>query len=308
MDARITKSRLANFLSYDWLKILLAVVFVIAALSVFFTTVRTRPKGEQEYSLFAYSDLTAGEDAPLLGDSLYEKGVFSYDVLLVNAEGFGSNMLANAAFNARRSTGQGNSMFIGNAVFDDGDDTTEDKSMLQQFVEGYLVRTEDGGRKLELLLDARAYFEEAGEYLVRFYGENWREEGATQDAAAVEECFLNRNGKDKRFKTAKQKAQGIESEKGRIAKLRADLLAVEAAFGDGTLTLTTVETEYGAFTVGVCLGNLPGLSKLYYYTQDNGKVKTVEEMNLVLFNNGSAMGDLKFETVSLLRYFLQTYA
>lgn len=303
MDARITKSRLANFLAYDWLKILLAVAAVVAVLSVFFTTVRTRPKGEQEYSLFAYSDLSMGEDAALLGDDLYEKGTFSYDVLLVNAESFSSNMYAGAAFTARRSAGEGNAMFIGNAVLEEGEDA---KSMLRQFVEGYLVQ--DGGQKtLKILLDVKAYMAEADAYLAQYYGENWREEGATLDEEKAAACFLARNGKDKRYKTEAKKAQGIEDEKKRFSKLRSDLLTVEAAFESGVLSYTTITTEDGDFTVGIRLGRLPGLTDLYYYTDAAGN-KSAEELNLVLFNNGDEMGDLKFETVSLLRYLLKEYA
>ena len=64
MDAKITKSRLANLLSYDWLKIIAAILAVVFLLIVFFTTIKTRAREEQIYTVYAYSttDSVSNED------------------------------------------------------------------------------------------------------------------------------------------------------------------------------------------------------------------------------------------------------
>ncbi len=51
MDARISKSRLSNFLSYDWLKILIAVAVAVTAVCVFFSMIKTRARDEQVFSV-----------------------------------------------------------------------------------------------------------------------------------------------------------------------------------------------------------------------------------------------------------------
>ncbi len=94
MDARITKSRLANLLSYDWLKIIAAILAVVLILIVFFTTIKTRARDEQIFTVYAYStpdsvsegdaDMTlySGADADAFSDRALANGVFSYDVLI----------------------------------------------------------------------------------------------------------------------------------------------------------------------------------------------------------------------------------
>ena len=87
MDAKITKERLGNFLSYDWLKILIAVVAVVFALCVFFTSVQTRPRADQEYELYGYTGLVKGSGASGLESRLLGGGL-SYDILTFTFETF----------------------------------------------------------------------------------------------------------------------------------------------------------------------------------------------------------------------------
>ena len=57
MDARITKQRLANLISYDWLKILVTIAAFVLVLVVLFTTTATRPAKEQQIAIYAHTDL-----------------------------------------------------------------------------------------------------------------------------------------------------------------------------------------------------------------------------------------------------------
>ena len=63
MDARITKSRLANLLSYDWLKIVAAILAAVLVICVFFTTVKTRPGKYHTFTVYGYRELVEGGDA-----------------------------------------------------------------------------------------------------------------------------------------------------------------------------------------------------------------------------------------------------
>lgn len=49
MDARITKQRLANMLSYDWLKIIGAIALAAVVFCVFFMMIATRATAGQTF-------------------------------------------------------------------------------------------------------------------------------------------------------------------------------------------------------------------------------------------------------------------
>ncbi len=306
MDARITKSRLSNLLSYDWLKIIAAVAVAIVALCVFFTTVKTRPRAGQHYEILAYSDLQAGTDSSTFASSLGD--VFSYDILKVTAETLSGNPYSGAVFSSLRATGSGNAMFIGNWAQDDGKEETEDKGTLQTFVEGFLVWRDDGTRGLEILLDTEEYLRQAEDYIASAFGENWRENGEIDEAVA-REYFFARNGKDKRFRTQKAKEAGVLQEIGRLEGLREDLAFVDRAFEKGVLSHVVISTEAGDFTVGISLAKLSKLGNLYYYAEkrEDETVHSIEKEALVLLNNGGREGDLVYESVSLIRYLVETY-
>ena len=303
MDAKITKQRLGNLLSYDWLKILAAIAAAVFALTVFFTMVRTRPTAAQRYSVYGYTGLKVGSDFLNLDSSV--GGVFSYDILAVNTESFEGNSYQTMAFSARRAAGEGTVMFVSDYAADDGDETTVEKSPLQTLTEQY--RSDFEGDKYDntLLLDTKQYFSDAQSYLKTFFGENWRE--GTLDEARVRTAFDNRNGKDKRFRYKAEKYEaGVLQERERLLKLREDYLFVEDAVEKGVITHTEITFEDGqTFSSGLCLGKLSSIYNLLCYNA-NG-MQTAEKLNLVIFNNGERLGDLKYETFSFLRYLITKY-
>lgn len=309
MDARITKARLANQLSYDWLKILISVAAVVVAVCVLFTSIATHPRAGQTYEIYAYSDVSAGADFYTLSEDIEKHRVFSYDILEFVNEGFANNPYASAAFTGRRSAGAGTSMFITDYPVDDGNEETEDVGNLTAFVEGYRTFDDEGRYGLHILLDTEEFFEDAAEYVAQYFGADWRS-AAEPDEAKVREAFLARNGKDKRFKTQAAKEAGVEAERARLEKLRGDLLFLEDAFAAGTLSHKTVETSDGErYTVAISLAKLTRIADLVYYPLGEGDdaTRATDELYLVLFNNGDRDGDLKYETVSLLRYFVEEY-
>lgn len=299
MDARITKDRLSNLLAYDWLKIVVAIVAAVCALSVFFTTVRTRPTNAQTFTVFAQTDLSAGEDSVSLAARLEEKNVFSYDILTVGAESFSSSSsYGSAIFTARRSAGEGNVMFVS-----DNPEYGEDGAVTKESELMKLVAGENAG----LALDAEKFFSDCRQYLVRFFGEDL---SRPLDEKEAESCFRARNGKDKRYKNEAAVLKGIEQEKDRLEKLREDYAFVSECFDRGLYTFTKAPDQNGAeYACSVYVGNLKGLKRLYYYTEDrNGtSVRTTDTVNLILLNNRDEANDLRYESVSFLRYLAETY-
>lgn len=320
MDARITKSRLGNFLSYDWLKIIAAILAVVFVLIVFFTTIKTRARNEQEFIIYAYSttqsvsggdaDMTLynGADADAFADTLLSSGAFSYDVLQATYENLGSDQYSETLFTARRMAGQGTVMLVSDYISPGKDpEQAELGSSLDILFSGVTD---------EFAYDPDEYFSECEQYLQRFFGEDW-ENGELNEEEA-EACFLARNEKDNRYHFASQKQQGIEDEKERLYKLREDYLFVqENCFDTGLYTLAEVtllvddyreETTTGNYAINI--GALPALRNLVYHIVEEGEtsVQSSEDICLVILKNPDRMeSDLRFETVSFLRYLYEEY-
>ena len=129
MDARITKQRLGNLLSYDWLKMLIAIVIAVFLIILLFTMTATRVTNAQTFAVYAYTDLTAGKDFNSLGSTLKTNEVLSYDILETKTEKFSADDRYDI-FSLRRTVGEGTVMFIsdvrtyktddaGNPVYDE---------------------------------------------------------------------------------------------------------------------------------------------------------------------------------------------
>lgn len=288
-------------LSYDWLKIIIAIVFAVLGLVVFFTTVETRPGKYREFQIYGYREILGGEASMNLGEEFLRRGVFSYDILNVEFETFGTGQYSEATFTARRSAGEGTVMFTTTNKIED------DQTVLERLT---------GGANARGVVDLAQYMTDCENYLVRFFGENWRE--GTLDAAEAERCFLNRNEKDKRFRSAAKKAAGIEQEKQRLEKLRADYLVVSESFESGLLGFSYVADENGAQRANaVALGKLNRLKSFCYYAEetDGASVRSVANVCLLLFSNDGDAGkpasavvnDLRYEPISFLKYLVSEY-
>lgn len=323
MDARITKSRLANLFSYDWLKIIAAILAVVFLLIVFFTTIKTRARSEQEFIVYAYSttksvsggdaDMTllSGEDTSTFADDLLGSSALSYDVLSVEFENFGSDQYSETLFSSRRMAGLGTVMLVSDYISPDKDpEETELVSTLDLL---FSSMTDN------FAYDTVEFLADCEEYLVRFFGEDWKTGALNEEEA--EACFLARNEEDNRYHLASQKKQGIEDEKARLEKLREDYIFVtETCFGSGVfehteVTLLDDEGEETSGTYAVNIGALPSLHKLVYHnetrTDSEGNeqyVRSGEDICLIIFKNPDRLeSDLRFETISFLRYLYEEY-
>ena len=67
MDARITKQRLSNLISYDWLKMLVTILVFVLVLVLLFTMTATRPRKDQEFAIYAHTDLQTDRAFSSLG-------------------------------------------------------------------------------------------------------------------------------------------------------------------------------------------------------------------------------------------------
>lgn len=304
MDARITKQRLGNMLSYDWLKMIGAVIAAVLVLSLFFTMLGTRPKSSQEFDLYLYTDAYAGDDFATIGNSLRskDKGVFSYEILDVGAENFMSDSHGPQVYSTRVAAGEG-TVLITSDVRKTDEEGNVSSSMLSLASAG-LYGTEQNAHSG--FYDARYYLEDCKNYLASFYGENFTAESEL-DKDAARECFLKRNANDKRYLFSdKKKEGGILEEYARLEKLKADYFAVSAALEEGRISYREkTDAEGNTAVPAIAIGNLKNIAKIATYRVEDEP--QTAELVLMFYRRSANSGDLRFESVSFLRYLVDKY-
>ena len=301
-------------LSYDWLKILCAIAAAVAGLVLFFTMVRVRPARAQNFIVHFYGDYDYGADITALPDVLDAR--LSYDVLTTRADRFGSGMMDGASYTARRSSGEG-SVAIASDYAAEGE--TSSLAQLITMSLGSTAGTEN--ETLGMFYEADKFFAGLESYLVRFFGEDWK--NGELDAAEAEKCFRARNvdgpNNRNRYRSDAQIAAGIEDEKARLTALRDDylyLLGRGLGTDDGLLPFVTYTSTVREYRAGVSLGKLTRLSSLVCY-EDGEKKASHEKMTFLIYNNGAGnyedgtndgRDDLKYEAVTFLKYLAEHYA
>lgn len=321
MDAKITKPRLSNFLSYDWLKILFVTILAIVAVCVFFTTVRTAPSDRQVFTVYAY-ELSEGDDANSFSEDLLDGDIFSYEILQTQYESLTQSATGNmfgglyggATYATRLVNPARTVMFV--SGLDDASSAGYDavKTLVG-------VNTNLTGNARNGFLDIEEYLSDCKDYLTVYFGDDF-ENGALNEAAA-ENCFTARNNGDKRFRTKAQKEAGLLQEKARLERLREDYLAVMEAFGREKLSYSsftisedaaTEDQPAGEYVCGVSVGRLNTLRNLFYYETENTESgeteKTASGITMILFASSDLSdktNDLRYETVSFLSYLVKTY-
>ena len=157
MDARITKQRLGNFLSYDWLKILGVIAAAVAVLYVIFVMAATRATVAQVYTVYTYSGLKTGKDSSSLVKSL--DGKFSYDILEVELQHFDDSSMGTQAFAAHRSMQEGDALIVANYT-----DEEDGNTPFEQIAAGYSRYDEQTGT-CDGYFEIPAYLAETETYL-----------------------------------------------------------------------------------------------------------------------------------------------
>ena len=318
MDARITKTRLGNLISYDWLKMLACAAAAVVAICIIFTSIRTMPADTQIFTVYAY-ELVSGTRTATLEDDLSE--ALSYDILDTSAEtitasatgSMFSGMYAGAMYSTRLTNPARTVMFVSHL----NDPESLGYDAVHMLV-GVNHRYEDKHGFLEM----DVYLADCRTYLARFF---FFFLPAALDEAAPEAAFHARTARDNRSRPDEARAAGVEEEKERLRTLREDYLYVMQAFEEELLSYSTITiakedadeesyVEAGTYNCGVALGALGNLKDLYYYEEENeetGEVRqSASEISLILFNTdllSDRSNDLRYETVSFLAYLVREY-
>lgn len=303
MDAKITKTRLAHYLSYDLGKMVAVMVAIIVLWLLIFQTTATRITAAQEYGVYNYAGAYVGEKFRNYA-TYADKDVFSYEVMKTGSYDISVNGdEIDTVMQARVSTSEIDAMFItDNPANKEAWKYKDDKGVEHDatYLEGILhscyssILPFDGDNGLLALVEG---------YLNEYFT-NGYEDVSSLDEQKLEQDFRARIKKDKRFKKEEQKAEAVLKEIERLKRYAEALTQFNDYLADGVVALQE-KTVYFAGDDGVTIEHVltrkyslnlcPDETKtnfkdsVYYFEEleegDEGEVgdKTSKNLNLILF-------------------------
>lgn len=219
MDNRITKRRLSDFLSYEWILMIVAIVAAIVVWELAYTIGSVRLSVGQQFK-FYYDESIDGYTEDDFYSVLVGKNTFSYDVLELNSESLTSDY---NVLSVRLSIQEGDILITDKVAPKDDAEGDELYIRAKSMVDSYSIYTLEG-----MLSDARTYLRDnfftdaaKGKELSAI---NFSDLSQLDDAK-IRAVFLDRMSKDNRFRSAEQKEEGFLLEKGRIQKLMQEVHA-----------------------------------------------------------------------------------
>lgn len=335
MDARITKKRLSYLLSYDWVKMVLAVVAAIIVWSLVFTMTATRITNTQRFVVMNYTGTKISADAKMYKGNSYE--VIEAE-LVDNLRG-GEDYFWEI-FQANIGVGEGDLLMVANypssrtAKTDESGNEVKDENdnVVYEYGETYLedalssmvgkfTRLDDG--------DEAGYFTQMKNYLAKFYTVTSEQQKTFSDitltVASFDESSLNtqlvkdefrariKANKDKRFK---KEAQILAGEQDEIKRIQSYLTAYNTFFTyleQGVVTLTYVDVALtetfsvtGVYGINLCPNEqtMGGLKEQFYYT-DFENTTTAKDMNVMFMSLEDLDADFQYENILYLNALIQ---
>ena len=211
MDNKLTKKRLSDYLSYEWILMIIVVAALIVVWELVYTLSAVRLTSGQQFRYYYDENIYSGNDAnfyDLLEGENGEK-TFSYDVLSAGYEAL------NPQYNVLSVR---LSVYEGDAIFTDSTEDENGSSRMKNTVDGYSMYTfthleEDGINYLSSFLKDEYAGLSFAEKKVKVYDYN------NLDESKIDAHFLDRMKGDNRFRSAEEKEDGKVLERGRIKKL-----------------------------------------------------------------------------------------
>lgn len=331
MDNRLTKKRLSDYLSYEWILILIVIIAVIVLWELVYSVSAVRLTSGQQFKYYYDENVVAGSDGGLYELIIGEDGkkTFSYDVLDVNTEQLSSkyNVLSVRL-----------SVYEGDAIFTDATEDEKGASRFKTVVDGNPVYTYDN-----LFKDGINYLSTflKGEFSDLSYEERVKlvYDYNNLDESKIEARFFERMKGDNRFRSEEQKKEGKNLEKGRIknlclemkkfgyllevgeekglferyTKFEQSLAVAEERDKENYQKAVDREKEEGRGNAvyGLKADKLTGGKSVSEYLRILGK-DTAEGVTLVLFDfynvPAAKLYDLQFETVSFVNKIVEEFS
>ena len=329
MDAKITKIRLSRMLSYDWFKIVLGAAGLILVWALIFTTTATRITAAQQFTVFNYVGNASFMNTRFsdLYSKAFTENVFSYEVIEINNNDLASNAeYASTVMEARVATDEGDVMFVADvdnpdtAIENEDGTVSYEYTYLETMLLNYSYYFYDLNPENE-----NSFFGKMETYLNGFYQGDWTNE-ENLDKVKVEEQFRARVKKDKRYKTEKQREQGVLDDIERIEKYR-DALETFYGYLDAEIVsfTTTVfsdreqaEDAYypkdGIYSINLCPNEKMESLKTYvgYYQEvidehgDTHYPMTAANMNVAFFRFDAVEEGFQYESLLFVNYLIES--
>lgn len=201
MDNKITKKRLGDLCSYDWILFIAAIAAAILVWELLYAFTSVKLTTGQRFSIF-YDEGVINKNETALRGFLQKDDALSFEVIVLDSE---SMAASTNVLSIRFQVGDGDVIFASVKPKEgEGSDkgTVRAKSIIDG---GYVYNFE------RLVTDAE-------EYLKRF-----KYPDGTWDDEAVYAGFDARLGRDNRFRTESEKAEGKRLEKERLVRLEKEL-------------------------------------------------------------------------------------
>ena len=210
MDNKITKKRLYNLLSYEWILMCFIIAAAMIAWELIYTIGAVRLTPGQQFKYYLDQSIYMGDNVELF-NLVKDDDALSYDVLKFDTEALisGSNVLATRL-----------TIYDGDIIFTDSvgsNSQTKKNIRAKEVVDLFSIYPLE-----DLVIDAQKYLKD-----------NFLTDGITAENAELEyenlskekikNVFLNRMKGDNRFRTEQEKADGIKLEEQRIEKLCAEI-------------------------------------------------------------------------------------
>ena len=328
MDAKITKNRISDMLSYDWLKIVGVALALVLFWSLLFTLTATRITNAQQFVVFnhyANNRLTTGYENHLR-DSL-TGGKFSYEILEADTRdlttaGDEKYTVANTCF----ETGEGDMIFVPNVTDKDVFTTDADgqKNYPLTYAESFFAMYH------KYVVNVETFLAETEEYLRGYFGEDY--ENGVLDEAKVETDFRARveGSGDDRFRRESQIAQGVIDEKARLMKYRDGLAQMREYLADGVVAFEEVALKdengevrrlnngspikQGAYALNICptssatsaTSKMKNLVSYTYTTESGASDSTAADMCVMLLDTDEENVLFRFETILYVNALVET--
>ena len=328
MDIKITKKRLSNLISYDFLKIIIASLAAFVLWSLAFTSLGTRITDGQKFYLVVYEGVYGNENANFLqrlkqkDSGLNGESVLSYDTLETSVTAIQSAGTYSAQYmlTLRMSVNEGDVIIIGG-----GDIPFDEEEGVGSDVQGLV--TNNTLLSIDKLLDAAYTYTVKGGFITE------TDYGYEVDKGKIEEYFrTQRITADRNYRRTytdeKTVAEGVENEIKRIEGVYLNYKSVKGAIenakekGEDFLWYSRAAYKYGeevkygeTGAYGIDMSKLvrfasedkPDLKSLWYTLDENGKT-TVDGLVFGVVNLFAVQSDLEYEGLAVAEYLIRTYS
>ena len=308
MNNKITTRRFKNFITYDLWKTIIVTVVVVYSMILLLQIISPKPSYGQKVTLLVDDAVNVSDEGLDLLESINDTDIeeygFSYEVLDTSAlkikkgdysSSYMLNMYEESCFND---------------VFVSADVTTGKYSLFDNYIaNNYGV-------------DLIEYINDSLEYCKRFFNSS-----GTINKQEVSEYFYETRSKDARFRKDSAYIQGVEDECRRIIAIKNNALKLQNLFQTNPdifyykeLTFddeNTRETKTVKGYYGIHLGkleefcrkdkNIKNVYSRVVENEDGSSYITSDKVILSISDNKKESGDLHYEGLTVLTYFIYNY-